>query len=281
MRITRIINNNVICAVNERNQERILLGSGIGFQKKKGDKVDKGKIEKEFFLKSKNVAGKLYSLLAQIPMEHMRVTENIIKYAKETLNYEFNENIYILLTDHISFSISRHASGMDFSNAFLWEVKRFYCDEFKVGLKALSIIKEELNVELPEDEAAAIAMHIVNSELGSESNKDVIKITEFIQNVLNIIRYQYKIDFDEEDVYYNRFITHLKFFAYRILNGNKELLDEDEEFKEIVKVRYPREYECSLKIGDLIKSKYNKNLSSDELIYLTVHIKRITINQKE
>lgn len=175
MKITRVINNNVICAVNERNQERILLGSGIGFQKKKDDIVDKNKIEKEFFLKSKSVAGKLYSLLTQIPMEHMRVTENIIKYARETLNYEFNENIYILLTDHISFAISRQQSGFPFDNVFLWEVRRFYSEEFKVGLKALQFIKEELNVDLPEDEAASIAMHITNSELGAENIRDVVK----------------------------------------------------------------------------------------------------------
>lgn len=35
MKITRIINNNVVSAVNERQQEMMLLGSGIGFQKKK------------------------------------------------------------------------------------------------------------------------------------------------------------------------------------------------------------------------------------------------------
>ncbi|WP_390925679.1 CAT RNA binding domain-containing protein, partial [Paenibacillus xylanexedens] len=28
MKITRIINNNVVCAVNERRQEMMLLGSG-------------------------------------------------------------------------------------------------------------------------------------------------------------------------------------------------------------------------------------------------------------
>lgn len=279
MKITRVINNNVICAVNERNQERILLGSGIGFQKKKDDIVDKNKIEKEFFLKSKSVAGKLYSLLTQIPMEHMRVTENIIKYARETLNYEFNENIYILLTDHISFAISRQQSGFPFDNVFLWEVKRFYTEEFKVGLKALQFIKEELNVDLPEDEAASIAMHIINSELGAESLRDVVKVTELIQSVLNIIRYQYKIDFDEDDLNFNRFINHLKFFGYRVLNSDNVIGNEDKDFEEMVKIRYPNEYECSLKIAELLKNKYNKILNSEELVYITVHIKRITINQ--
>ena len=274
MRITRIINNNVICAVNERNQERILLGSGIGFQKKRGEKVDNSKVEKEFFLKSKSVSGKLFSILTQIPMEHMRVTESIIKYAREELDEELSENIYLTLTDHISFSIARQEKGLPFSNALLWEIKRFYPKEFKIGLKALELLNEEFNINLPEDEAASIAMHIVNAELGA-GIRDTIQVTEVIQNVLNVIRYHFKIDLDEESLYYSRFLTHLKFFAYRILNSavNEQ---GDEDFEEVVKLRYPEPYECSLKIAQLIKDKYNKELSSDELVYLTVHIKRIT-----
>ncbi|MGN0026383.1 MAG: PRD domain-containing protein, partial [Clostridium sp.] len=206
MRITRIINNNVICAVNERNQERILLGAGIGFQKKKGEKVEKNRIEKEFFLKSKSVSGKLFSILTQIPMEYMRVTESIIKYAKETLNEELSENIYLTLTDHISFSMARQEKGLPFSNALLWEIKRFYPKEFAIGLKALEFLNEEFNIELPEDEAASIAMHIVNAELGG-GIRDTIQVTEVIQNVLNVIRYHFKIDIDENSLYYSRFLT--------------------------------------------------------------------------
>lgn len=276
MRITRIINNNVICAVNERNQERILLGAGIGFQKKKGEKVEKSRIEKEFFLKSKSVSGKLFSILTQIPMEYMRVTESIIKYAKETLNEELSENIYLTLTDHISFSMARQEKGLPFSNALLWEIKRFYPKEFAIGLKALEFLNEEFNIELPEDEAASIAMHIVNAELGG-GIRDTIQVTEVIQNVLNVIRYHFKIDIDENSLYYSRFLTHLKFFAYRILNSTfSEAGDED--FEEVVKLKYPESYECALKIAQLIGEKYKKELNSDELVYLTVHIKRIITN---
>ena len=276
MRITRIINNNVICAVNERNQERILLGAGIGFQKKKGEKVEKSRIEKEFFLKSKSVSGKLFSILTQIPMEYMRVTESIIKYAKETLNEELSENIYLTLTDHISFSMARQEKGLPFSNALLWEIKRFYPKEFSIGLKALEFLNEEFNIELPEDEAASIAMHIVNAELGG-GIRDTIQVTEVIQNVLNVIRYHFKIDIDENSLYYSRFLTHLKFFAYRILNSTfSEAGDED--FEEVVKLKYPESYECALKIAQLIREKYKKELNSDELVYLTVHIKRIITN---
>lgn len=275
MKITRIINNNVICAVNARRQEQILLGSGIGFQKKKGDEVDKDKIEKEFFLKSKNVTGKLYALLAQIPMEYMRVSDSIIEYAKDVLGKELNENIYITLTDHISFAVARFSNGLSFKNALLWEIKKFYSMEFKIALKALDIIKKEFNVELPEDEAGSIALHIVNAELGSEM-EETMKITQLIHKVLNLVRYQYKIDFNEDSLNYMRFVTHLKFFAYRLFS-NTIIESNDIEFQDIIKAKYRDEYECSLKIKELIRRDYQKELTEEELVYLTVHIKRVTI----
>ncbi|WP_160686952.1 PRD domain-containing protein [Clostridium sp. C2-6-12] len=275
MKITRIINNNVICAVNVRRQELILLGSGIGFQKKKGDEVDDDKIEKEFFLKSKNMAGKLYALLAQIPIEYMRVSDSIIKYAKETLGKELNENIYITLTDHINFAVARYLNGLSFKNALLWEIKKFYAPEFSIALKGVDIINKEFNVELTEDEAGSIALHIVNAELGSEM-EETMKITQLIQKVLNLVRYQYKINFNENSLNYMRFVTHLKFFAYRLFSNNT-IESNDEEFQDIIKAKYKNEYQCSLKIRELIKQDYQKELTEEELVYLTVHIKRVIV----
>ena len=85
-----MINNNVVCALNERHQERILIGKGIGFQKKPGDEVDKGKAEKEYILKSKSVLGKLNALLAQVPSEYMEICQDIVTYANEQLGEELN-----------------------------------------------------------------------------------------------------------------------------------------------------------------------------------------------
>ncbi|MCG7376129.1 BglG family transcription antiterminator LicT [Bacillales bacterium AN1005] len=278
MKITRIINNNVVCAVNERHQEMMLLGSGIGFQKKKGDDVTVEKIEKEFFLKSKHVTGKLYALLAQIPMEYIRVSDSIIQYAKQSLDKELNENIYLTLTDHINFAVSRYKQGMNFNNALLSEIKAFYANEYRVALKALDMINQEFNITLPEDEAGFIALHIVNAELGSEM-EETMKITQLIQKVLNIIRYQFKIHFNENSLHYARLITHLKFFAYRLFN-NTVVTSNDSDFLNIIKEKYKLEYQCSLRIAQFIRVDYGKELTEDELVYLTVHIKRVTDEEK-
>lgn len=277
MQIIRVINNNVVCALNERHQERILIGKGIGFQKKPGDEVDKGKAEKEYILKSKSVLGKLDALLAQVPSEYMEICQDIVTYANEQLGEELNENIYLTLIDHISFAVARHRNGLDFKNALALEIKKFYPKEFKVALKALDIIEEAINIRLPEDEAASMALHIVNARMNSKM-ENTLRVTELIQKILSIVRFQFSIVFDEDSFHYIRFVTHLKFFAFRLFHSTL-LEEQDVDFVEIIKAKYGDEFKCSQKIADLIKNEYQVVLPDEEMVYLTLHIKRMTVKE--
>ena len=62
-KITKIINNNFVCSVNDRGEEIILRGSGIGFQKKAADTADDSRIEKIYSMPSKSTLNKLQSLV--------------------------------------------------------------------------------------------------------------------------------------------------------------------------------------------------------------------------
>lgn len=148
-RIKSAISNNVVCARNERNQERILVGKGIGFKAKAGDEIDSSRVEKEYFLKSKNVSGKLYALLAQTPEVYMEIADAIMKRAQETLGTELDEAILLHLIDHISFAVSRMKQGLDFKNVLLWEIKNFYPKEFEVARYGLSLIEEKRGNPFP------------------------------------------------------------------------------------------------------------------------------------
>ena len=51
MKIEKVLNNNVIQAL-DNNVEYIVMGKGLGFQKRVGELVDKEKIEKTFVLEN-------------------------------------------------------------------------------------------------------------------------------------------------------------------------------------------------------------------------------------
>ena len=203
----------------------------------------------------------------------MEISEEIIKYAEETLGKKLNENIYLTLTDHISFAMTRNKQGLNIKNPMLWEIKRFYKQEYAIGLIALSIIKENFEVTLLDDEAASIALHIVNAELNQDMPK-VVAMTKVIQEILNIIRYNFKMDFDEESLSYHRLVTHLKFFAQRMMNETTSKGD-DEYLYDIVIEKYNDVYKCVNKIKTHLKKVYNATLSKEEMTYLTIHIQRV------
>lgn len=279
MKIKKVLNNNAVTVINERNQEIVVMGLGLAFKKKAGDELEEEKVERIFTLENREVSEKLKSLISEIPIRYVEVCEEIINYTEEKLDKKLNENIYLTLADHISFAISRYKQGLNIKNPMAWEVKRFYKQEYDIGLKALDIIKEKLQVALPQDEAASIALHIVNAQL-NEDMPSTVNITNIIQEILNIIKYHFKIDFDEESLSYHRLITHLKFFAQRILN-NKLSKSDDEELYLMVKKKYEEPYKCSQKIKMYIEKNFNFDLTYEEMTYLIIHIQRVTSRESD
>ncbi len=275
MRVTKIINNNVVCAYNANNKEVVIMGKGIGFKASEGELVDEKKIEKIFIMDSQSAIDKFKKLIEKLPIEHFKVSHEIISYSKRTLGKRLNQNIYITLTDHINFAVHRFKNGMQFANPLLWEVKQFYKSEYLIGEYAINLIKEKLGIEMTEDEAASIALHIVNAEYNTDM-KDALKITTLISDILRIITDFYNVDLDEESLHYSRLVTHLKFLSQRLFM-DELLKDSDDILVDLVTNRYPKEYECSLKIKEYIKEKYNQKISNEELAYLTVHIKRVSM----
>lgn len=274
MKISKVINNNVVSARDEQGREIVVMGCGIAFQKKAGDEVEQGKIDKIFSLSTGKLTGQLEELLEKIPYEHIQVANEIISYARISLNRKLNDSIYIALTDHINFAIQRKQQGIAFQNALKWEIRRFYNHEYQIGKEAIEIIHRELSVELSEDEAAFIALHIVNAELDTDTNQSM-KMMNIIKDIENIVKYHFHIVMDEDSLVYERFVTHLKFFVQRAVCG-QYYQTEDEEFCNLIRKQYCEAYECAGKIKAYMERQIQYELTEEEVIYLTVHIRRLT-----
>ncbi|MDF2611831.1 MAG: transcription antiterminator LicT [Lachnospiraceae bacterium] len=273
-KITKVVNNNFVCSVNDHEEEIILRGPGIGFQKKINDDVEEAKVEKIYCMSSRATLNKLQSLVDDIPLEQVQICTEIIDDMKSRLNKKLNDNIYITLTDHLNFAIERYHLKLQYTNALLWEIKKFYQTEYQLGLHALEIIKDKLGVTLPEDEAGFIALHIVNAELDTDIT-DMMKITSLIHDILDIVKDYYNITLDEDSLHYARFLTHLKYFGQRLFH-NKYVKDNDFQLQTMIKTNYNYDYKCAEIINRYIKDKHNRELTGEEMMFLTIHLKRIT-----
>lgn len=273
MQITKVINNNQVIFLDSRGKECIAIGKGIGFGNSVGNDISEDKVEKFFSIIDDETRTKFRRLVSEIPLEHVWLADEIINYVKCSLGKIISDNIYVSLTDHLNFAIERCRKGHLLSNPLLWETKRFYPHEYQLGKVALEYVLHATGVQLPDDEAGFIALHIVNAETGGNFD-NTVKMTHLIQDVLNIIKYHFHADFDEQDLDYNRFLTHLRFFMQRLIE-KKTYENKDETFYRLLRKQYPAEYSCADKIRNYIKEGFQHQMTEEETMYLVVHVNRL------
>ena len=273
MQVDKVINNNLIRSHDEKGQEVLVMGCGIGFKKKPGEYIDDGKVEKVYVLQ-KEERQHMEELFSSMPLECIQATNEIVEYATISLGKQLSNYLYLNLCDHIHFAIQRSKGGIPIQNALLTEIKRFYNHEYQIGMESLNIIERKTGVLLPEDEAGFIAMHLVNASMDFHDMGHTQEMMKIIRRILNIVRYHFQIELDEDSIHYDRFITHLKFFVKRVFSGT-ELNENDEAFFIMIKNQYKEEYACVLKIYEYIRKEYEICLTNDEIMYLIIHIRRV------
>ena len=273
MKIRRILTNNAAVVLDENDQEQIVCGKGIAYKKRPGDELDEALINQTFVLQpDSKLKMQLEQLLMDIPLEYVVLANDIVKMVKVAMDIKISDSLIISLADHIYGVMKRLEEGYGIPNGLIWEIKRFYEKEFEIGMLAKEMIEQKLDVKLAIDEAAYIAMHIVNSETDNSTMDETIKITKIMQDILKIVRLYFNVEFDEDSGYYYRFIMHLKYFARRILR-HEELANEDNnDLAQIVFAKYQSANACAQKIASFLAETLNYHISDEEKMYITIHI---------
>ncbi|STO35958.1 Levansucrase and sucrase synthesis operon antiterminator [[Flavobacterium] thermophilum] len=270
-RIHKILNNNAVVVLDE-GKEKIVMGPGIAFQKRKNDLIPPGRIEKIFVMEEENE--KFQQLLRTLPEEHIDIAEEIISYAEGKLQAPLNDHIHIALTDHLSFAIERLKQGYRIQNKLLNEIKVLYKAEYEIGLWAKQLIKERLGIEIPDDEAAHIALHIHTAKLDAASMNKTMRETTLIHELVDLIQTELGILIDKESISYQRLLTHLRFALSRIENG-EPIHSMDEEMLALIQTKYAKEWACTQKAATYAEKEYGIRFPEEELAYIVLHIQRL------
>jgi len=273
IQIEKVINNNIVSSRDELGQEIIVMGRRLGFQKRKGDMLEDSKIEKIFRIESQTSMDRYKDLVANLPWEYIQVSNKIISFATQKLNIRLNQNVYLTLTDHISFVIDRYKEGMFFPNTLYGEVKRFYPDEFAIARVALQFIYEETNIQLPDEEAASIAIHLVNAEFNIKV-RDSFIMTNVIGDIVEILDREHYTP-EKESLNRDQLLSNLKFLVHRMLLLVPQETEKDEEYMEFIKRYCKEEYQVATQIEQHVHNKYKCEMTEQEKIFLSVMLKSV------
>lgn len=279
MRIKKVINNNILCVIDEKGNEMIITGRGIGFKRKTGEFVDLDSVEKIYHMEGKAERKKLRELVAQIPLEHLKLTQELIDHIKSQISQPLNESLLITLADHISFALQRKAQGIEFNNPLSGSIMCYYPTEYQLGQHCLKTIEDEYHISLHPDEASFIALHIVNAELNT-SMSQMQDMTKLLDGCVRVTEFYYNTKFDRQSLDFSRFVIHLRYLAQRLFQ-NKTMenatAESDVMFRELIKRNCKEHYECACRIASYIEANYNKQVSDEEKIYVTIHLKRLNM----
>ncbi|MBT0725971.1 PRD domain-containing protein [Rosenbergiella australiborealis] len=272
MKIVKILNNNVVVVQQGSQDEQIIMGRGIAFQKRCGDSIDHSKIEKVFARQNNPLFDHFIELIKQIPLNVLLTCDRIVAYAREQLG-PLQESLFISLADHCFGALERKRKGQELHNRLLWETQHLYPKEYQVAVTALQIIERRLGVLLKEDEAGFITLHFVTAQLQGDM-REITQVTRLMQEILNLVKYHLSIDYDDKSFSYHRFVTHLKFFAQRCLNHTDVSSDEG-ELTETIQKQYPVAWAAAELVGKHLFQHYQHQIQPEELLFLSLHIEKL------
>ena len=138
-------------------------------------------------------------------------------------------------------------------------------------------IKQKLGVSLCEDEASFIALHVINAELNLDMSR-MISMTKMVKGIISIVENYFEVELNQDSIYFERFVRHLKFFSQRIFTGKtiyEEHKEDGEDLLILIAKKYPEAFGCTKKIKEYVLETCGHQISDEEMSYITVHVKRL------
>lgn len=272
--IKKVLNSSVVLVEDDEGVERVLLGKGIGFGAKAGQKVSADSVDRvfvEFDLRDRQSFAELAS---QVPGQFVELAQAIIQDAQGA-GLDLDPHIYLTLTGHLHFAVERHRRNLRVVNRLAWEMRMVYPDEYAIGVRGVELLRKSTGRGLPDEEAANIAFHLVDasvSRVGTGVN--AIDVAQLVSQISTIVSGAAGVSFSGDDLHSRRFFIHLQFFAERLFSGTSLPSSVGDSLFNAMSAQHPKALAVAERVRLFISSRYDKEISNEEVGYLAIHIAR-------
>ena len=274
MKLLRKINNNAAVAQDKRGREMVVLGRGVGFHPMPYELTDLSVVYRTFF----DGLPQFYVTLSCLPEEALMAAADIAEQAEIALQAELNPNLPFTLADHIAFAQEREKQGIRLATPLHYDVQHLYPRDYELGLQALETVRLRTGTALPRAEAVNIALHIVNAELEGSDLSSTLAAVEVLDEVTVLVERELGIALERESYNYARFAMHIQFLVRRLSSGKVMEQGSGKMLSEL-SAEYPATYRCAQAVAKEIEQRHGWHCSSDEVLYLMLHIFRVQNRQ--
>lgn len=269
MKIIKNINNNYAVAVDSAGNQLVVSGRGIGFGTVPREEMDLKKINCTYY----DVDENYIAMIKDLPEDIINASTKIVEYARSVLENPIGSNLVFTLADHIQFSIQRHEKNLDIKLPILPDIQQLFEKEYDIGKYGVKLLRQEMKIYLPNDEAAYIALHIINAE-EREKSEETLDDTSLIENIIRIIEKDFSIKVNENTANYSRFVSHMH-YLFKRTKESRQIKSVNEKMYLSVKNDYPDTAVCTDHVSAFLKTERNIALTDEEKLYLMLHINRL------
>ncbi len=267
-RIIKVLNNNGILVLDgDTGRELILLGNGIGFGHRTGERLEQVKEAKRYEL----VTGKSTALqqVNSIDPVFIEAAGNIIESARKTLG-DISSDILIPMADHIALAAGRAREGRELPNPFNQDIKALFDREYQAAMEGREIIREMTGISISEDEVGYITLHI-HAGSSEENVAHSMDMARLVQDSIRSIEEKMGIKLAADSLGYNRLVSHLRYMIARIRKGEPVSLDMESYAKE----SFPGPYQAAVDVCRNMEKRLGITVASQEAAFLAIHIQRV------
>jgi beta-glucoside operon transcriptional antiterminator len=275
MHITKVFNNNV-ALVDDGGTEVVVMGLGIAFGRRAGDTLDPAAVERRFEGTERSSASQLAAHLRDISVDVVGVAEELITRGRAALGPHVDQRILVPLADHIDAAIRRLHDGFGIEYPLADEVRHLYPAETALGDEAVELVAERLGVHLPPIEAVPLALHFVNAQFGGTAIGEMVRMTDALRGIFTIIRMDYAGEIDETSLDASRFTAHLRYLFLRRRRGEPERSEIGEMLGSTVRDNDPKAHRTATRVAEFLQRAQGWDVGEDEVLYLALHIHRLT-----
>lgn len=275
MRAIRRINNNVAVCEDAAGNELLAMGRGIGFGELPRE-LGLAEVERTFY----DVDPQYLLAINDLPQDVLEFSVKAADYIHAQLSHQLSPNLVFTLADHLAFAIKRARQNIQVRMPLAYDVEQQYPQEYRVAQRIMRKVRQRFNVGLPNDEAAAIALNLVNARVEPVSEAEAAlqrQDDEMLEDVTEIVEDFFDMSVDRDSFAFVRYATHMCYLFTRLHAG--EVLDDAGVLGfQGLDERFPEGRACVERIAEHLAAEWGgAELSDNEKLYLLIHVSRMCV----
>lgn len=267
-RVIKPLNNNGLLALTEEGREVILLGKGIGFGKKSGERLGLLPQAKVYHLITDGESSALQRING-IDAHAVEFAARVLDEARKSFP-DMADDILLPMADHIAMALERCRRGIRLPNPLQHDIMAMFPDEYRIAEQGIRAIEREDGVELPPEEAGYLSLHI-HAGISEQNAGDSLTNIRLAAECIAELEAELGLTLRRTELKYTRLVSHICYMILRIRAQEMVPIQMDD----YVRKMYPKAYALAEKLSVSLSRKLRLPVAAAETTLLAIHIQRV------